>query len=836
MDLKQTKLTKTEWNNTEVPINETERFILDVINNGYNDVNIRKNMNKSMLEYIKIENTSENDSFLYEKYFEKEISAIIKKYKHLKDFSIITKRNQKKPKKADVFRIDNTSNHINSIRDKIFEFVLIGLCNDTLKHIASSSKKHGYYLYTLLQLKKSSISNINSNVLLFVNNIINFANNYTKIDEVINSAYDFIEKNPNLLKYEDITLFPHQKELFTIFQNPNPKLVLYIAPTGTGKTLSPIGLSSKYKVIFICVSRHVGLALAKSSISMEKKIAFAFGCETASDIRLHYFAASSYQRNKRTGGIGKVDNSVGDKVEIMICDVQSYLTAMYYMLAFNDESEIVTYWDEPTITMDYENHELHDSIHKNWKENKISKMVLSCATLPREEEIQDTIVDFKCKFDNSEIYTINSYDFKKSITLLDKECYCIVPHLLYENHNDLLTCISHCENNKTLLRYFDLNEIINFIVHVNNFDLVSDDYKINSYFGNIIDITMDSIKIYYLKLLKKIDSDKWRDIHLHLKCQQKNKFMDKSSTLKRVKSMEVEKKYNNIGLTKTKSVDSKLDNTEHPGLLITTRDAHTLTDGPTIFMANDVKKIGMFYLQVSKIPAAVLKSIMDRIGYNNIIQQKMDKLQRDLDFKLNKDDDDEKHTKKNERKQENDPEIRKISNDIDNLRLQIQDVSLDKIFVPNTREHQNTWTNSFASNAFAPNIDESMIKKIMELDVDDVMKILLMLGIGTFDNDVNMKYLEIMKELAYDQKLYLIIASTDYIYGTNYSFCHGYIGKDLTNMTQQKIIQAMGRIGRNKVQQDYTIRFRDDTIAQKLFQPIEENLEAINMSKLFNSD
>jgi hypothetical protein len=300
--------------------------------------------------------------------------------------------------------------------------------------------------------------------------------------------------------------------------------------------------------------------------------------------------------------------------------------------------------------------------------------------------------------------------------------------------------------------------------------------------------------------------------------------------------MEVEKKYNNIGLTKTKSVDSKLDNTEHPGLLITTRDAHTLTDGPTIFMANDVKKIGMFYLQVSKIPAAVLKSIMDRIGYNNNIQQKMDKLQRDLDFKLNKDDDDEKHTKKNERKQENDPEIRKISNEIDNLRLQIQDVSLDKIFVPNTKEHQDSWTNSFAPNAFAPNIDESMIKKIMELDVDDVMKILLMLGIGTFDNDVNMKYLEIMKELAYDQKLYVIIASTDYIYGTNYSFCHGYIGKDLTNMTQQKIIQAMGRIGRNKIQQDYTIRFRDDTIVQKLFQPIEENLEAINMSKLFNSD
>ena len=63
--------------------------------------------------------------------------------------------------------------------------------------------------------------------------------------------------------------------------------------------------------------------------------------------------------DKRSGGIGKVDNStsIGDKVEIMICDVQSvqsYLVAMHYMLSFNAEQQIVTwYWDEPTITLDF---------------------------------------------------------------------------------------------------------------------------------------------------------------------------------------------------------------------------------------------------------------------------------------------------------------------------------------------------------------------------------------------------------------------------------------------------------------------------------------------------
>ena len=90
--------------------------------------------------------------------------------------------------------------------------------------------------------------------------------------------------------------------------------------------------------------------------------------------------------------------------------------------------------------------------------------------------------------------------------------------------------------------------------------------------------------------------------------------------------------------------------------------------------------------------------------------------------------------------------------------------------------------------------------------------------------------------MAYNQYLYLIIASTDYIYGTNYSFCHGYIGKDLSKMTQQKIIQAMGRIGRNKLQNDYSVRFRNDELIKKIFSPRGENMEAINMNKLFSSE
>ena len=129
----------------------------------------------------------------------------------------------------------------------------------------------------------------------------------------------------------------------------------------------------------------------------------------------------------------------------------------------------------------------------------------------------------------------------------------------------------------------------------------------------------------------------------------------------------------------------------------------------------------------------------------------------------------------------------------------------------------------------------------MLLNINKAWKILLLMGIGVFvkqnANDVdkdNIKYMEIMKKLAEDQKLYLIIASSDYIYGTNYQFCHGYLGKDLLNMTQEKMIQAFGRVGRRNNQMDYTIRLRDDSLIDKLFKKEENKIEVRNMNTLFS--
>ena len=175
--------------------------------------------------------------------------------------------------------------------------------------------------------------------------------------------------------------------------------------------------------------------------------------------------------------------------------------------------------------------------------------------------------------------------------------------------------------------------------------------------------------------------------------------------------------------------------------------------------------------------------------------------------------------------------------DISTLKSMAKNATLDDMFIPNRISHLEKWATTLnTSGAFTSDIDESIIVSIMLLkDVDDSWKILLLLGIGVFTEHKSSAYTEIMKKLADQQKLYLIIADSDYIYGTNYQFCHGYLSKDL-ELTQEKIIQALGRIGRNNIQQEYSARFRDDNQIITLFTKFEseDKPEVINMNQLFN--
>jgi len=235
---------------------------------------------------------------------------------------------------------------------------------------------------------------------------------------------------------------------------------------------------------------------------------------------------------------------------------------------------------------------------------------------------------------------------------------------------------------------------------------------------------------------------------------------------------------------------------------------------------------------------------MEKIEKNNQIQRQVDILEKELADKMGEkgmtsDKMGEKDRSKKADREPMDKETQRLLEKIAGVREQIQMVAMNSLYIPNTKQHQDAWLpvgQPHKRNAFVPNLDEEDVREIMGLDVDTQKKLMLIMGIGVFSRDTNQQYAETMKRLAYEQRLFLIIASSDYIYGTNYQFCHGFVGKDLVNMTQQKTIQAIGRIGRNNIQQEYTVRFRDDTILEQLFRPVEMNMEAVVMSQLFVSE
>ena len=464
-------------------------------------------------------------------------------------------------------------------------------------------------------------------------------------------------------------------------------------------------------------------------------------------------------------------------------------------------------------------------------------MILSCATLPKEHEISESIMDFKCKFEDAEIYTIESYDCKKTISLFDNNGKKTVPHLLFETHQEIMECVRHCENNKSLLRYFDLQEILRLIIYANQHtNALSERYKLETYFdGDISNITMHSIKIYYLECLQQISPELWANPSFrHLVATQ-----PLSTELQKMASLNETTQSTAIFRTHSMAQNAPITTADavigdHRGIMLTTTDAHTLTDGPTIYIAEDIKRMGEFFIEQTKIPAHIMSDLLEKIENNNRLQKKIEILEKSLEDKLGS----EIEKSKKMEKEHFSGEVRTIMNTINTVRAEFGVVEMDKVFLPNTAQHQQFWTRNEnpIRNAFVPRIIETVVKEIMMTDVDTHMKMLLLLGIGMFDKHTNIKYMEIMKKLADEQKLFVIIASSDYIYGTNYQFCHGFVGKDLQNMTQQKIIQAMGRIGRNNIQQTYSVRFRDSDILKSLFMAPDENREAIVMSKLFNSE
>ena len=194
---------RQEWETIEMPVSQDEVEILKLIIKGSNDVNVRYNKTDSIFTFLKIEYGEKMEDFIFNKYFREKINELIKKYKV--DYLSLTVNSNPVLKKADLIRITkNTENTIDKC--SIYEYVLLEQIEKILKYQLKNSKKMEYYYFTLYKLLKNTIPLINRHILEIANKIINKLEDVISIQKIIENSVECIEKNPNLLKYGDMTV------------------------------------------------------------------------------------------------------------------------------------------------------------------------------------------------------------------------------------------------------------------------------------------------------------------------------------------------------------------------------------------------------------------------------------------------------------------------------------------------------------------------------------------------------------------------------------------------------------------------------------------------------
>ena len=79
MDFSQDKLTKKEWDATEIPVSDAEMKVLELITAGFLNVSIKVNNCDSIFTLLKIEYSEVLDNYIFARFLQAKISEIAKK-------------------------------------------------------------------------------------------------------------------------------------------------------------------------------------------------------------------------------------------------------------------------------------------------------------------------------------------------------------------------------------------------------------------------------------------------------------------------------------------------------------------------------------------------------------------------------------------------------------------------------------------------------------------------------------------------------------------------------------------------------------------------------------
>lgn len=595
----------------------------------------------------------------------------------------------------------------------------------------------------------------------------------------------------------------HQEELFSVFKNnfDNGSLIIYRATIGSGKTTSIISIAQyvsnlrkdniNKKVLFVCNLDSVKLQV--SNLAYHAKIKFAIATFTNNETKI--------ERN-----IFAMENNVDNKIRIQrhyscntddeICLIITCPEIACQLLTGINSDEYILYFDEPTIGADDINSkQLYDNMHLMYLLSKNS--IVSSATFPSIEDIDNIINNYTNKYPLGNIITINTNNIDISCNIIDFNGNKIVPHYNCASIDELKQRLHHIHTCPFLGRVYSIDVLRQLFLQIQ---------QPNDFFNNANNLTTTNIKDKCLEYLKHINEDS-----LHL--------------------------FQYIPLSNN---DNSIHLTE-----ITTKQAYKFTFQTLIITEDPIGFIKTHLLHIYNNEIITFKSNYKQYLINiEKYNAKCKELQPNI--KTTYSDIDETKTNINKTKHKEFNKMSKLENDkVDNTHNKEYQKLLenppklifdDKLKI-NTRLHLEFYNNtsSFIRENY-PN--EEILKN--DISESEELIFLLLCGIGIYYPDLLSKsYTNCVLDLANKGKLVFLIANHSISYGTNYPINRVIIMKDYAQKHSiNTLYQVMGRAGRvgKSWFAEIIIDDSDEIETNKIsYRILHEhiNSEAINMINVF---
>ena len=211
MDLNQRKLNKSEWDSIEVPVSKSEIDILKLIIDGFHNVNIRVNNNKSLFSYLKIEYNEKFEEYVFNKYFRERVKVIEEKLRALQSsYKKIEVDGIIRLNSADKIRMER--NDEESIKNSdVYENTLLTHIDKLLQYYLEKNKiLLSLHYFTLYKLIRNNIFRLNKFIDYLTKNVLDILSEEIDTIDLIENGVEIIEKNDNLFKYGDLMLYEHQ--------------------------------------------------------------------------------------------------------------------------------------------------------------------------------------------------------------------------------------------------------------------------------------------------------------------------------------------------------------------------------------------------------------------------------------------------------------------------------------------------------------------------------------------------------------------------------------------------------------------------------------------------